>query len=106
MALRRKPDEDGQLRLLEVDASMAGTLSFKDPVNLQINGQFEGSLDVRGVLTVGAGWGAMSRVPRSGTTGKKGSAGRLGSTCWMAPARTPRCAPSSNRACAWARFSN
>ena len=53
MALRRKPDEDGQLRLLEVDASMAGTLSFKDPVNLQINGQFEGSLDVRGVLTVG-----------------------------------------------------
>lgn len=54
MALRRKPGEDEPpLRLLEVDASMAGTLSFQDPVNLQINGRFEGSLDVKGLLTVG-----------------------------------------------------
>ena len=54
MALRRRPDEDTQPRRLEVDASMTGTLNFKDPVNLQINGQFEGTLDVKGSLTIGA----------------------------------------------------
>jgi len=40
-------------RWLEVDASMTGTLSFKDPVNLQINGQFEGNLDTKGNLAIG-----------------------------------------------------
>ena len=54
MALRRKPAEDQmQPRLLEVDASMKGTLSFKDPVNLQINGQFEGTLETKGSLSIG-----------------------------------------------------
>ena len=54
MALGRKPvEEDTQPRLLEVDASMTGTLSFKDPVNLQINGQFEGTLDTKGSLIIG-----------------------------------------------------
>ena len=54
MALRRKPDEDEQPRLLEVDASMTGTLSFKDEVNLQINGRFEGTLETKGTLTIGS----------------------------------------------------
>ena len=54
MVLRRKPEEDAQPKPLEVDASMTGTLSFKDPVNLQINGRFDGALEVRGVLTIGA----------------------------------------------------
>ncbi|MCX7927937.1 MAG: polymer-forming cytoskeletal protein [Candidatus Omnitrophica bacterium] len=49
MALRRKIDE----KFLDVDASMQGTLTFKDPVNLKINGKFEGTLDARGVLTIG-----------------------------------------------------
>jgi len=40
-------------KILDVDASMQGTLSFKDPVNLRINGKFEGGLDAKGVLTVG-----------------------------------------------------
>jgi len=40
-------------KVLDVDASMQGTLSFKDPVNLQINGRFEGTLDTKGVLTIG-----------------------------------------------------
>jgi excisionase family DNA binding protein len=40
-------------RILDVDASMQGTLSFKEPVNLKINGNFEGTLDLRGNLTVG-----------------------------------------------------
>lgn len=40
-------------KILDVTASMQGTLSFKDPVNLQINGRFEGTLDTKGMLTVG-----------------------------------------------------
>lgn len=40
-------------KILDVDASMQGTLSFKDPVNLQINGKFEGTLDTKGALTIG-----------------------------------------------------
>ena len=51
MALRRK-DEDAA-KFLEVDASMQGTLAFKDPVNLQINGRFEGALQTRGSLIIG-----------------------------------------------------
>lgn len=51
MALRRKPEDE--MRLLEVDASMSGSLSFKDPVNLQINGRFDGTLDIKGSLTIG-----------------------------------------------------
>ena len=54
MALRRRPaDEPAQSKVLEVDASMAGSLTFKDPVNLQINGRFEGSLDTKGQLFIG-----------------------------------------------------
>ena len=53
MALRRKPEEETPQRLLEVDATMTGTLSFKDPVNLKINGQFEGALDTKGNLAIG-----------------------------------------------------
>jgi len=40
-------------KILDVDASMQGSLSFKDPVNLRINGKFEGSLQTRGNLTIG-----------------------------------------------------
>lgn len=46
---KKKIDE----KVLDVDASMSGTLSFKDPVNLRINGKFEGNLDTRGNLTIG-----------------------------------------------------
>lgn len=53
MALRRRPDEQGGERWLEVDASMTGTLTFKDPVNLSINGRFEGTLDTKGSLSIG-----------------------------------------------------
>ena len=54
MALRRqKPEEANAERWLEVDASMTGTLTFKDPVNLQINGQFEGTLISKGNLSIG-----------------------------------------------------
>ena len=54
MALRRqRPDESGDERWMEVDASMTGTMAFKDPVNLQINGRFDGTLDAKGNLSIG-----------------------------------------------------
>ncbi len=54
MALRRdRQEETGAERWLEVDASMTGTMTFKDPVNLQINGQFEGTLNTKGNLAIG-----------------------------------------------------
>jgi excisionase family DNA binding protein len=52
MANNKKKD-DIQEKILDVDASMQGTISFKDPVNLRINGSFEGKLDARGNLTIG-----------------------------------------------------
>ena len=54
MALRRqKSEESGTEKWLEVAASMTGTLAFKDPVNLLINGRFEGALDTKGNLSIG-----------------------------------------------------
>lgn len=54
MALgRKKHAESAAEHWLEVDASMTGTLTFKDPVNLLINGQFEGTLDTKGNLSIG-----------------------------------------------------
>ena len=50
MAFNKKKVEE---KILDVDAAMQGTLSFKDPVNLRINGKFEGNLDTRGNLTIG-----------------------------------------------------
>lgn len=40
-------------KILDVDASMQGSLTFRDSVNLRINGKFEGSLDTKGNLTIG-----------------------------------------------------
>lgn len=40
-------------KVLDVDASMQGSLSFKDPVNLRINGKFEGILNTKGNLMIG-----------------------------------------------------
>jgi excisionase family DNA binding protein len=40
-------------KVLDVNASMQGTISFREPVNLKINGHFEGMLDLRGSLTIG-----------------------------------------------------
>ncbi|MBL7069329.1 MAG: polymer-forming cytoskeletal protein [Candidatus Omnitrophica bacterium] len=50
MAIRRKEKEE---KMLDVDASMQGNMVFKDPVNLRINGTFEGVLDTKGSLTIG-----------------------------------------------------
>lgn len=50
--MAKKRDELEE-KILDVDASMQGTITFKDPVNLRINGSFEGKLDTRGNLTIG-----------------------------------------------------
>ena len=49
MAFKKNLEE----KTLDVDAAMQGSLTFKDPVNLRINGKFEGNLDIRGNLTIG-----------------------------------------------------
>ncbi len=55
MAFHRKESkqDEQQDRVIEISAQMQGDLSFKDPVNLRINGQFSGRLDCFGTLTIG-----------------------------------------------------
>ncbi len=54
MALRDRRDaKEKDLKSIEISAQMQGTLSFKDPVNLKINGNFTGTLDTKGTLTIG-----------------------------------------------------
>jgi len=43
-----------EIKFLDVDAAMKGTLVFSDPVNLRINGKFEGKLTIRGNLIIGS----------------------------------------------------
>lgn len=49
MVLRKRTED----KILDVDASMQGTLNFKEAVNLRINGKFEGTLETKGNLTIG-----------------------------------------------------
>ncbi len=42
-------------KVLDVNASMQGSLRFDDPVNLRINGKFEGTLNTKGTLVIGKG---------------------------------------------------
>ncbi|VAX35525.1 hypothetical protein MNBD_UNCLBAC01-1889 [hydrothermal vent metagenome] len=55
MALRGRKihKEQEEDKTIEISAQMQGSLTFKDPVNLKINGSFNGDLDTRGTLTVG-----------------------------------------------------
>lgn len=49
----RGPLDPSEERTIDVTASMQGTISFSDPVNLRIQGSFEGKLQAKGQLTVG-----------------------------------------------------
>ncbi|MFO8052529.1 MAG: polymer-forming cytoskeletal protein [Candidatus Omnitrophota bacterium] len=40
-------------KILDVDATMQGSLVFSDPVNLRINGEFDGDLTTKGSLIIG-----------------------------------------------------
>jgi len=46
-----KRKEEG--KFLDVNASMQGSLVFSDPVNLRINGRFQGDLRTKGTLEIG-----------------------------------------------------
>lgn len=48
----KKQDQQDD-KILDVNATMQGSLRFDDPVNLRINGKFEGMLDTKGQLMVG-----------------------------------------------------
>lgn len=60
MALRDRRDADE--KVIEINADMHGTLSFKDPVNLKITGRFSGTLDTRGTLTIGETAGVDAHI--------------------------------------------
>lgn len=47
------PAEPAREKILEIEAATQGALVFKEPVNILISGQFEGSLEAAGTLTVG-----------------------------------------------------
>jgi excisionase family DNA binding protein len=52
--MMNKRDKNKEIeKVLDVDASMQGSLIFKDPVNLRINGRFEGTLNTKGNLMIG-----------------------------------------------------
>lgn len=52
----KKPAKvESSYKTIEINAEMHGSLTFKEPVALKINGVFSGTLDVKGTLTVGTG---------------------------------------------------
>ncbi len=44
--------EEPKEKILDVNATMQGTLTFRDAVNLRINGSFEGTLNTKGNLII------------------------------------------------------
>ena len=46
---KKKQDQEHEDKVLDVNASMQGTLRFEDPVNLRINGKFVSLPVVRSV---------------------------------------------------------
>jgi excisionase family DNA binding protein len=55
MALRGRNSSSNQEeeKVVEINAQMQGSLVFKDPISLKINGEFNGSLDTKGTLSIG-----------------------------------------------------
>jgi len=51
MALKVRREEE-ESHIIDVDASMQGSLVFKEPVNLRIKGNFEGKLEAKGNLEI------------------------------------------------------
>jgi len=56
MALRgrKAPTSQSEDKTVEINAQMHGSLTFKDPVSLKINGEFTGSLETKGTLSIGS----------------------------------------------------
>ena len=40
-------------KIIDIEAGMQGNVKFSSPINLRINGKFEGELEVEGILTIG-----------------------------------------------------
>jgi excisionase family DNA binding protein len=59
---KNESKDNSNEKILDVDASMQGTLSFKDPVNLRINGDFEGRLETKGFLTISKGAKVIAEI--------------------------------------------
>lgn len=51
---RKETATEHEEKTIEINAQMQGTLSFKDAVNLKINGNFNGTLECKGTLTIGS----------------------------------------------------
>ncbi len=51
---QKKIVQEEENKSIDINAEMQGSLIFREPVNLKINGQFKGTLDTKGTLTIGA----------------------------------------------------
>ena len=51
---KRNPVTQDENKVVEISAQMQGSLIFKDPVSLKINGEFNGSLETKGTLSIGS----------------------------------------------------
>jgi len=50
---KNSPNQEDE-KVVEISAQMQGSLIFKDDINLKINGEFTGSLDTKGTLSIGS----------------------------------------------------
>lgn len=50
--MRKREEEQGE-KFLDITANMEGNLSFNDPVNLRVSGEFKGNLNTKGRLVIG-----------------------------------------------------
>ena len=53
LGVRKEHMKHEEEKTIDISTGMQGSLAFKDPVNLNINGPFSGSLDTRGTLSIG-----------------------------------------------------
>jgi excisionase family DNA binding protein len=53
LGMKKPIKEQEESKTVEINAQMQGSLIFSDPVNLKINGQFTGTLNTKGTLTIG-----------------------------------------------------
>jgi len=78
---RRKETEE---KILDVNAAMQGSLVFSDPVNLRINGRFEGSLKTKGTLTIGSKASVLADIDGENIIISGYVKGKIRATCLVA----------------------
>jgi len=50
---KKKNGPNKEENFIDIEAGMAGDLKFSTPINLKINGKFDGRLETKGVLIIG-----------------------------------------------------